>query len=128
MAFLFVVLYLIVIYLRPGEWVPGFAAWHLLDLTAGGTLAFLLFQLALTKGRLVRVPHTRMLLGLFAAVLASHAVHTYVGEMISSLVGFGKNVITYFLLINTVTSRRRVRVVLSLLAVLTVLLAVQGIQ
>ena len=128
MAFLFFLLYLTVIYLRPGEWVPGLAGWQLLDITTIGTAFFLALQAALTKRGLVRVPHNRMMLGLFAAILASHLVHTYVSGFAGALVGFSKTVIMYFLVVNALNSPRKMQVTLWLLAGLTLLMALQGIE
>lgn len=128
MAFFFLLLYLVVIYLRPAEWVPAFYGWQLVDLTTIGTALFLAFSLAATKRRLVSVPHTRMLLGLFAAAALSHVVHAYLGGTITAIVDFGEIFIMYFLMVNVIRTERQLKIALALFVILTALLAVQGIQ
>ena len=128
MACFFLLLYLVVIYLRPAEWIPAFYGWQLVDLTTIGTALFLAFYLAATKRGLVSVPHTRMLLGLFAAAALSHVVHAYLGGMITAIVDFGEIFIMYFLIVNVIRTERQLKIALALIVILTALLAVQGIQ
>lgn len=128
MAFFFFLLYMIVLYLRPAEWIPFFQGWRLVSLTLLGSGFFLLFNAAALKRGFVRVPHNAMILGLLVAIAASHAVHTYVSGLISSLTEFANILVMYFLVVNTITSRRKLRIGLWVVVLLTVLLAWQGIH
>ena len=127
MAFLFLLVYLVVVYLRPAEWIPFFHGWQLGDVTLIGGTVLALFHAGLTRKGLVNVPHTGMLMALVAAVALSHLVHTYVGGMIGALTAFATIAVTYFLMINTVTSETRFRIVLWTVLALTALLAWQGV-
>ena len=128
MAFFCLLLYLIVLYLRPAEWIAVFYGWQLVDVTLMGAALFLAFRVALSRGGLVKVPHTLMMLGLFGAVLLSHAANTYVGGLVSAFGAFGKLVVTYLVILYTVTTTRKFQVTLWVLIALTALLAYQGIQ
>ena len=128
MAFFFFVLYLMVLYLQPAVWIPFFAGWHLATVTLVGTAFFLLFQVTAARKSLVKVPHNGMMVGLLLAVVASHAVHTYVGGLTAGFTEFSKILVMYFLIVNTVTSKRKFKSALWMVILLTALLAIQGIQ
>ena len=128
MAFVCLLLYLVVTYLRPAEWMRIFQGWQLLDITTIATAFFLAFDLAISRRGFARVPHNRMMLGLTAAIVCSHLANTYLWGAWASLVGFFPLLVMYFLVVNTVTTERRLQVMLWALVLLTVLLAVQGIQ
>ncbi len=128
MAFLTLLFYLFVIYIRPGEWVPAFANWRILQLATVAVLFFMATEMALGKRAFAKVPHNGMLLGLFASILLSHAVHTYIGGMIGSFGFFSTNVVVYLLIANIVTTPRRLQVTLWLLIGLSAALAIQGIH
>lgn len=128
MTFALLLCYLTVIYLRPAEWIPWMQGWQIMDAVMLGSLFFLFLVVALTKGsNLVRIPHNRLLLGFFAAIVLSHVTNGYIGGMIHSVTAFLVNVITYFLVVNVVTTPRKLQVSLWLLVTLTSLLAWQGI-
>ena len=128
MAFAFLSLYIIVVYLRPGEWIPFFQRWRLLPLVTAATLFFSAFTLVARKRDLARVPHARMMLGLFAAIVASHVAHRYLSGLISAATGFAADLVIFFLVANVVDSPRKFQIMLWTLIAVTVLIAVQGIQ
>lgn len=128
MAFGFLLLYLCVVYLRPAEWVPLFFGWRLAQLTLIGAALFLFFHITMLRKSLVRVPHNGLLLGLWGAAILSHLVHTYAGGMTSAFMLFAQIAMTYFLVVNIVTTKTRFRLVLALLVVLTAVLVWQGID
>src|SRR3990167_8123383 len=128
MAFFWLLLYLVVLYLRPGEWIPFFATWRLVPLVTAGSLFFLAFQLAITKQPPARIPHTRLMLGLFAAVVGSQLIHGYMAGVTSAFNNFLPNVIVYLLIVNVVNSQAKLKVTLWLLVLLSALMVAQGIQ
>jgi len=128
MGYFFVLLYLVVLYLRPAEWVPAMRSWQLVDVTLIGAGIFVLLFMAVSRKRFVAVPHNRFLLGFYAAILASHAVHTYLGGVINAFTAFAKIAIVYFLVVNTVTTERKFKVALWLMVLLTAVVALQGVQ
>ena len=128
MAFLTLLLYLFIIYIRPGEWIPALYRWRLLQLATVAALFFMAAEMALSKRALAKAPHNGMLLGLFASILLSHAVHGYASGLIGSFAFFSTNLVAYLLMANIVTTPLRLRAVVWLLIGLSVALAVQGIH
>ena len=128
MAFLTLLFYLFIIYIRPGEWVPAFANWRLLQLATVAVLFFMATEMALSKRAFVKAPHNGMLLGLFASILLSHAVHTYISGITGSFGFFSTNLVVYLLIANIVTTPRRLQITLWLLIGLSVALALQGMH
>lgn len=128
MALVTLLFYLFVIYIRPGEWMPGLAQLQILDLATIAALFFMMAEMALGKRGFVRAPHNGLMVGLCVAILLSHLAHTYIGGMIGSFIRFATNLVVYFLIVNIVTTAARLRAVLWLLIALSVTLAVQGIQ
>ena len=129
MAFFLLLLYLVIVYMRPAEWIPMFAGWQMLDVAMLSTVFFLFLRAALAKGsNLVRIPHNRMIVGLLAAIVLSHAAHGYVGGIIHSASIFIVNVLLYFLVVNIVNTPRKLKTAVWVLVVLTAIMAVQGVQ
>jgi len=127
MAYFFFLLYLVVLYIRPAEWIGVFRGWQLADITLLGTMFFLVFEQVATRRGLIKVPHTRLLVGLLLAMVLSHAAHTYIEGIKLAITGFAPVVIMYYLTINTVTTGRRLQVALWMVVLLTAVLAWQGI-
>ena len=127
MSFFLLLLYLVVLYLRPAEWIPMFYGWQLVDLTLIGAALVLAFRMASTKSGLVKVPHNQMVLGLLGAVALSHVAHTYLGGLKASVTGFAPVLVMYFLVVNTVRSERQFKRALWVILLLTACLAWQGI-
>jgi O-antigen ligase len=127
MAFVFFVLYLIVLYIRPAEWIDLFHGWQLADTTLIATAVFIIFRIGMRGGGFIKAPHTGQLLGILACGVLSHVVHTYIAGATSALKILGKIFITYFLVLHTVTSERTFKATLWILVFLTAILAYQGI-
>ena len=129
MAFVLFLAYLIVVYLRPGDWVPALAGVGLVDGLLMGATFLVVLDVARTRGRsLVHLPHNRVILLFFATVVLSHLANGYFGGAVHAATVFVVNVILYFVVINVVKSTRRLQLVLAVLTFLAVLLAVQGVQ
>jgi hypothetical protein len=128
MAFAMLLLYLLIIYIRPGEWIPALSRWQIVDLATVGSLFFMVAEMAIGRRPFTKAPHNGMLLGLFVSLLLSHAANTYVGGMVVAFRFFLVNLVVYLLIANTVTTVRRVQITLWLLIWLSVTLAIQGIQ
>ena len=128
MAFGFLLLYLIAVYLRPTEWVPGFMGWPLLSIALLVTAFLFCLRIALTKGsNLVRIPHNRMMVGFFLAMILSHVAHGYMGGVTHVISIFLVNLIMYFLVVNVLNTPAKVKIAVWVIVALTAILAVQGI-
>lgn len=107
MAFLFVMLYVAILLIRPQEWVTWMRGFPILDFVVGGALITWLGSMK--KLDLKAAPQNLLMAGLFVAVLMSHVRHTFLAFLIRDFQDFGKIVIVYFLVATVVNSVRRFR-------------------
>lgn len=128
MAFISLLLYITVIYLRPQEWVPAVYGWQLLDILAIVTIFFWIFTGTGSRIKFVKAPHNIFLLGFLGALVASHLSHLYMWGAFNAFIDFTKMVIMFFLIINLVNSTKKFKITIGLLIILTLILAVQGIM
>ncbi len=128
MSFIFLLLYIVAIYIRPQEWVPAIYAWPLIYILAITTAVCLFFE-ATTRGwaRIKEVPNM-LLLAFFGCVLMSHISHMYFQGMVDSFNKFLPNVIMFFLFVNVLTTERRIKITIWFIILLSVILALQGIH
>lgn len=128
MAFFFLLLYIIIIYMRPGEWIPFFYGWQLMDITAILAVICLAMETARSRRSLVKVPQNVFMLGFLGALVLSHLSHTYFGGAWEAFLDFSKKVILYFMIVNILTTERKLKIFIELLILLTTIIAIQGIS
>lgn len=122
-----VIIYMILYYLRPAEWVPGIIGAPLLMIVGGISLLILGFGAASRQ-----FPHIfsgqseRFMFGFMASILMSHIVHTYVGGTITSFNTLLPTLTGFLLVTCYIDSRQRLNLFLVLLIALTVFLAYEG--
>lgn len=127
MAFFILLLYIICIYLRPAEWIPAIYGWQLLDILAIVTIFLWIFAGTGSRIRFVKVPQNIFMLGFLGALVVSHLSHFYFYGALSAFIDFSKTVIMFFLIVNLVNSTKKFKITISLLIILTLILAIQGI-
>lgn len=128
MSFILLILYLICTFLRPQEWVPGMIGWRLINALALGTFFFIFVERgSKKKGGLINVPHNKMLLGFFLAIMMSHIAHTYFAGLSLAFSSFYTTILLYFLVLNAVNTTRKLKIATWVLALVITLLAFQGI-
>ncbi len=128
MAFFFLLLYIIIIYIRPAEWISAFYRWQLMDITAVLAIITLILGLSISRQKLVKAPQNIFILGFLGALILSHLSHTYFGGAWEAFLDFSKKVILYFMIVNIVTSERKLKIFIGLLIILTTIIAIQGIS
>ncbi len=109
MAYVALLLYTAVIFIRPQEWVSWMLGMPVLDFVVGFAVLAWLAHLLATDWKLKDAPQNLLVLGLFAAVLMSHVRHTYLGALQEEFKTFGKVVLIYFLIASTTDSTRRIK-------------------
>jgi len=118
--------YLICLYARPFEILPIPRSIPVMKLLAGCILAIWLLHIITHRRRtFVRAPQNMLIVAFLIALMASHK--GYVHGAIDAFSEFAKIVVIYFLLINLITSERRLRVTIWILILCTSYLAIQGI-
>ena len=127
MAFIILLLYITAIYIRPQEWVFAVYAWPMIDILAISTAFFLVWEISQSKKLFIITPQNTLVLCFLASIVLSHLSHTYAWGAIDSFLKFGRNVIMFFLFVNVLNSKSRLRISIWLIVLLTAILAIQGI-
>lgn len=128
MSFLSLLLYITIIYMRPGEWIPAFYGWQLMDITAILAMVCLTMETAISRRNLARVPQNIFMFGLLVALVLSHLSHFYFGGAWAAFLDFSKKVILYFMIVNILTTERKLKIFIGLIVVLMTIIAIQGID
>jgi O-antigen ligase len=127
--FMGLIVYLTFYYVRPHVLIPGFSNAPVL-LVIGGS-AFVSMLISRQVGRrgpsTVGAPQDYLLMWFFLAIVLSHLSHGRVGDAVSLGYAFLHTIVMYLVIINTVSSVRRLNIVLHCLGVLTIWVAIQGL-
>ena len=122
-----VLLYLIVIYIRPGEIFPSLAQMPILDYLSMGALAAAALSLFMNRRRFWDQPHDWFFLVFTGLILISKPVWGWMGGLLDSLTRFGPVVFFYFLIRLGVQSDREIVRFTRVLVWLNLFLAVNGL-
>jgi O-antigen ligase len=133
LAYLGLLLYTAILFIRPQEWVPGFKGFNvfgfgILDFVIGFSLIAWLLHLATSDWKLSDAPQNWLMLGLFFAILMSHVRHTYLAAVTANFQDFGKVVLIYFLIASCVDSVPRVKTLILVMVAGCVLMSIHGIM
>ncbi len=122
--------YLIFLYIRPQEFLPGFVGLPVMLMIGGATFVVMLINHAMMKKTLAmtKAPQNILMLLLLAAIVMSHLSHLYLHAAIDSGRAFLSTVVMYLLIANLALSERNLKITLYLMTILTVFMALQGIK
>jgi hypothetical protein len=118
-------LYVALLLIRPQEWVTWMHGFPILDFVVAG--AVITWLGSVKKEGLLSAPQNLLMLGLFLAVLMSHARHTFLSFLVRDFRDFGKIVIVYFLVATAVDSVRRFRWLVFMLVIGALFMSWHGI-
>jgi len=131
MAYFFLLVYVLVLMIRPQEWIPflqgQILGFGILDFVVA---AILVTWVASIRGRKVtwkEPPQNLLMLGLFFAALMSHVRHTFLAAFIQTFVDFGKIVLLYFFIVTLVNTPKRIKRFIACVVTGTLLMAAHGI-
>lgn len=121
--------YLVFLYLRPQEFVPGFVGMPVMLILGGATFGLTILHAVLKRQKLfdLKIPQNYILVWFYLAIAVSHLTHFYAHGALNSALEFLSVFIMYLLIVNLVNTQTRVKITLYLLLGMTLLLAVQGI-
>lgn len=121
--------YLVFLYLRPQEFVPALEALPLMLLVGGATFGIMIIHFALIRRRIpiTAAPQNILMVLFLGAIMMSHLGNLYLHGAIYSGREFLSTFVMYLLVIALVQGETRIRITLSVLTILTMVLAVQGI-
>jgi O-antigen ligase len=127
MSFISLLLYIAAIYIRPQEWVPAFSGLPLIDILAMATAFFLVWEISQNKKLFIVTPQNMLVVCFLGCIVLSHVAHTYAWGAWDSFLKFGRNVIMFFLFVNALNSKNKIRIAIWFMLLLTIILAIQGI-
>ncbi len=121
--------YLAFLYIRPQDFVPALQGMPIMLLLGGGTAALVVLHRAVRQRSLVfaRVPQHAFVLWFYAAIVVSQIARMRLRGAFEASLEFVPTVVMYFLIVELVTTPRRIKFVFILLVHLTLALAVQGL-
>jgi len=126
MLYAFVLLYVSLIYIRPAEIVPAWAAIPFVDIVTVLAALVVIFSLAAKPRPVANMPQDKLFLG-FWALIAISSFKVWIVSVYTSWLAFTPIVVCYFLIRLGVNSRRQLNGLIYLLVGLNVFLAVNGI-
>jgi putative inorganic carbon (HCO3(-)) transporter len=127
--FIGLVNYLAFLYIRPQDFMPGMAGMPIMLALGAGTAALVILHRAVRQRALVfaRVPQHFFALWFYAAIVVSQLALMHLHGALEASLEFVPTLVMYFLIVELVTTPRRVKIVFILITHLTLALAIQGI-
>ncbi len=127
MSFILTLLYIIVTFIRPQDWVPAFYDKPIIQILVVGALGCLILEkMAISKSGFAKVPQNRLMLGLYAAIILSHVVHTYFMGAVAAFTSFSVIFLLFFLTLNGINTSGKFKTAFWLIVFLIVILVFQG--
>jgi O-antigen ligase len=121
--------YLLFLYIRPQDYLPGLVGKPIILAIGVATLGLMIVHMAVQKRqvRLAHAPQNFLMLWMFAAILMSQVATLWIPGLIEAGTEFLSTLVMYLLIANLVNTRRRLGIVINLIVILTIVLALQGI-
>lgn len=126
MGFFLTLLYVVIIFIRPQEFVEAMKAWPILDVMAVLCVSALFLEGGFTAEIWKRSPLNQLMLWFWAALILSHlTAFSFWGARLAFTV-FAKVEIVYFLIIFSITTFRRLKVFTWFMVLMGAFLAMQS--
>jgi len=121
--------YLALLYIRPQDFMPSLEGTPIMLVVGGATVLLMFVHRAIRYRSLVfaRVPQHLFVLWFYLAIVASQMARMRLHGAFEASLEFVPTVVMYFLVVELVTTFKRVKIVMILLLHLTLALAVQGL-
>jgi len=127
-AFGWLLIYVLLLFIRPMEWVSWMYQWPILDVIV--PVVSLAWLSSLTGRRTLdpsKAPQGWLMMGFFLATLMSHVSHLYRAMTIVTFVEMGKVVLIYFLIATLLISVKRVKIFIAVLIIGCLFMCCHGI-
>jgi O-antigen ligase len=128
MGYLFLLLYLGVMYVRPGDMFVSLQGLPILDTIAAATLIFTLLGMLTGRVRWMRAPQHIFILLFAGAIVLSQLQTLYFGGAWAAFREFLVNLLLYFFIVLLLPTEQRFRRFVTWFLLLTAFLAVDGIR
>lgn len=118
-------IYMGFLYLRPADVYPALAPYHVTRIVAIVTIVGFLLQ---SKGGYIWAPQNRLVIGFLGVIVLSFFGGGWIPACLVRLEQMGKNVINYFLIINLIDSKKRLKGFVWTLMIFSAILAFNTVQ
>jgi len=121
--------YFIFLYVRPQEFIPGFVGLPVMLLLGSLTFAFMLLHMAIKRKALGfgPAPQNQLMVWFLVAIAVSNLAHVNMAATKDSVREFMSPFLMYFMIAVLASTEKKIKLTLTLLVLLTVFLAGQGI-
>jgi len=121
--------YLIFLYIRPQEFIPGFVGFPIMLMISAATAGVTVLVMIVRRTSLGvgRAPQNWLMLWMFVAMVLSQAVRFNVYALEITLDRFIPTTLMFFLIVALSSTQTKVKITIYLLLIMTVFLAVTGI-
>jgi len=127
MGFFLLLAYVALWYIRPGELWPLLAPYQTMFWVGWSGLIASGLQFLMSPGLTFRAPQIYLMPALVGVVAFSVAAQGWLGGAVKAFQAFGPSATVFFLIVFTVNSLRRLRILVLLVVLLSAALAVQGV-
>jgi O-Antigen ligase len=127
MTYLLALLYLICVYVRPGEIFPGWEGFPFLEILAGVSAVSVAGSLVVRPRRLWNLPHDGFVLGFFIAIIVSNVAWGWLGGGYQAVIAMAPALFCYFLFRSAIESPRQLQWIRYALISVTLFHAFNGI-
>jgi hypothetical protein len=127
MTYVLCLIYVAIIYIRPGEIIPGWIGFPFLQVAAGAALVSAVFSILLRPRRVLELPNDWCFLGFFAAAILSNPAWGWFGGGAEAFRKLQPLLWFYLLIRLAVTTQRQLRFLMGFVVVLTLFQAGNGI-
>lgn len=127
MTYVLCLIYVAIIYIRPGEIIPGWIGFPFLQVAAGAALVSAVFSILLNPRRVLELPNDWCFLGFFVAVILSNPAWGWFGGGAEAFRRLQPLLWFYLLIRLAVTTPRQLRILMGFVVVLTLFQASNGI-
>ncbi len=127
MGFFLTLVYIIIIYVRPQEFIADIQGWPILTYLAGICISVVFLEGSFTADKFRRSALNWLIVLFWAALAVSQIANLWFGGAVQAFEKFSKVVIVYFLILFTVDSWARLKVLMWTMILLATFLATQAI-
>ncbi len=127
MGFFLTILYVVIIFVRPQEFISSIKNWPILDFLSVGCISFIFLEGGFSAKRFKISPLSSLLIALWLIVAFSNMANGWFGGGIMGFQDFAKVYIVYLLIIFSVTTRPRLKLFVWTLVCMGTFLALQSL-
>jgi O-antigen ligase len=131
LAYASLIVYVLLLFIRPWDWVPAMLNWHIMTVVTGVAIFTTLLEMVNREWHFKDAPQNWLVLGFFVAVVASNLFcfqrPFYFAGTKLAFTEFGKIILLYFLISINLRSLRQVKGFIAVVIIGCLFMAIHGI-